>query len=132
MAITFEKKNNASKIVFVIVFCVVILAVGGYFAWKIFFGGDTVISVGTASVISIKTEVFNDPRINNLELFPQIPVPTMPIIDLNGVKAGRENPFAESTDETNAAATKDSAAAIDSKNITGSTDADIAPKDLKN
>ena len=90
MAITFEKKDDTIKIVFVIFFLVVLSAVGGYFAWKFFLVDNNPEAPGNTSTIKIKSEVFNDQRIGSLDLFPQIPAPTI------DTSAGvRKNPFAE-------------------------------------
>jgi len=87
MAITFEEKSNNSRAIVIILVMVVALSAGGFFLWKLYADSLPVDMITPSTEGNLDDAVLNDPRLDALELFPQVPPTAMP--------SGKSNPFVE-------------------------------------
>jgi len=88
MAITFEDKSNSSRTVIVVFLVIAILAVAGYFAWNVLMNSLPPVEAPQAVKEDLNDNILTDERINELELFPDIPPSTVPARNNNPFVAG--------------------------------------------
>ncbi|MCU0653333.1 MAG: hypothetical protein MUD10_03685 [Candidatus Pacebacteria bacterium] len=89
MAITFEERSNTGKMIASILAVLVLLGAAGFFAWKYMVPENTVPVASPTDKDGFDEKTLTDARIDELELFPEVPPSSVP--------AGKLNPFSEST-----------------------------------
>lgn len=93
MAITFEQKRDISTSLIAAVIIAVLLAVIGFFVWKVYWQAPVEVETLDAGQVQLEYRVLNDDRIISMELFPGIP-------PVSEASVGKDNPFAVSDAST--------------------------------
>jgi hypothetical protein len=89
MAITFEEKSSTGKTFASILVVLILLGGAGFFAWKYMIPEVSVPATTQPEKEKIDEKMLSDARLDDLELFPEVPPSAVP--------AGKLNPFSEST-----------------------------------
>lgn len=110
MAITFEDEEKRSSVgTFLGIFLfLAVVGVAGFFGVRYLMNRQQAIVPSTTAMIQLNKEVLSDPRLDSLELMPEIVPGEDPV--------GRENPFTQPSPEAVAAAAKARASAASAAN----------------
>ena len=96
MAITFEERSSTGKMIALTMAVLVLLGAGGFFAWKYMMPENPAPVTPQSDKERFDEKALTDARIDELELFPEVPPSSVP--------AGKSNPFSESTATSSAEA----------------------------
>jgi len=91
MPIIIEEENNTGRNAVIISAFLMLLVAAGFLIWQVSREKQIPTPSAPANVVQINKEIFDDSRLDQLELFPEIPPAT--------VETARKNPFVESIEQ---------------------------------